>query len=413
MKAEILSTGDELRSGAIIDSNSAYIAEKLEQAGMRVARHMCVGDDQEILVSALSEIGARADMAIVTGGLGPTMDDITALAAAKAAGVSLSHHEAAFLSIEQALKSRGFPMTPADEKQAALPDGSEWIKNDVGIAPGFSLKIGQCIFFFLPGVPSEMQRMLSDRVLPLAIKRFRKETLFLKTINISTFGLSESDVNNRISEFSTRFPSITPGLRAAFPGIHVKLYARETSESALESATQEAMAWICEKLGTAVFSTHGKSLPEKIGGLLKDRNATLAIAESCTGGLISHMITDVPGSSDYFLLSKVTYSNESKIKALHVSSSTIETYGAVHEATAAEMAAQVRKIANATYGLSTSGVAGPGGGSKEKPVGTVCIGLATPDSVESRTLYFPFKSRLSNKRIFAFTALDMLRKKLI
>jgi len=402
-----------LRSGAIIDSNSAHIAEKLEQAGIRVARHGCVGDDLDILVLALSETGARADMAIVTGGLGPTMDDITALAAAKAAGVDVARHEAAFLSIQAATKARGLAMTVADEKQAALPGGAEFIKNNAGIAPGFSLKIGRCLFFFLPGVPFEMQKMLSDEVLPLAIKRFKKETLFLKTINISTFGLTESDVNNRISEFSERFPGIIPGLRASFPEIHVKLYIRETSELALESAAQDAVAWIREKLGTAVFSTQGKSLPEKIGDILRDKNQTLAIAESCTGGLISHMITDVPGSSDYFILSKVTYSNESKIKTLNVLPSTIETYGAVHEATAHEMAAQIRKIAGATYGLSTSGVAGPGGGSKEKPVGTVCVGLATPDSVESRRFYFPFKNRLSNKKIFTFAALDMLRKKMI
>ncbi len=413
MNAEILSTGDELRSGSALDTNAPYIAKKLEDTGIRVVKHSCVGDEMEILVRTLIEIGSRADIAVVTGGLGPTADDITAMAAAKASGAKLARNEEAFLSIKRRFKKSGYKMRVSEEKQAMLPVGSDIIANKAGIAPGFSLKIGRSLFFFLPGVPSEMKKMLSESVLPMVEKVIGENRPFLKTITISAFGLAESDVDKRIEGFAEKFPGVKIGLRAFFPEIHVNLYARGKSEIALENILGKSVPWVRERLGENVFSVEGESFPEKIGRLLHDRNETLAIAESCTGGLISHMITDVPGSSDYFLLSKVTYSNESKINALNVSSSTIEKYGAVHENTAMEMASGVKNIAKATYGISTSGVAGPGGGAKKKPVGTVCIGIAGPNSVKGRRFYFPIKKRLLNKKIFAYTALDLLRKELI
>lgn len=410
MKAEILSTGDELRSGAVIDSNSAHIAEKLEQEGIGVARHSCVGDDPRALVSALREIAARADMAVATGGLGSTVDDITTAAAARAAEKPLERHEGAFASIEAMLRKRGFKMRDCDRKLALLPQGSQFIENRRGLAPGFSLKIDRCLFFFLPGVPFEMRRMLSDGVLPRAAEAFGTRRSFFKNKTLSTFGLTESAVNERISGFADVFPGIKPGLRARFPEIHVKLYARGDRADVLEARVKEAVEWVRERLGDALFSTDGKTLPETVGQALRDEHATLSIAESCTGGLISSMITDVAGSSDYFLFSAVTYSNEAKINALNVQSSTLETRGAVHEDTAREMAVRAREIGGSTYGIATSGVAGPGGGTPDRPVGTVCVGMAGPDFSQARTFHFAFQNRLWNKRIFAFTALDMLRK---
>jgi nicotinamide-nucleotide amidase len=396
----------------VIDSNSAYIAEKLEQEGIRVTRHSCVGDDRRVLVSALCEIAARADMAVATGGLGSTVDDITAAAAAEAAGKTLERHEAAFSSIEAMIQKRGFKMRDCDRNPAMLPKGARFIENKRGLAPGFSLKINQCLFFFLPGVPFEMRGMLSDGVLPRAAEEFGTRRSFFKNKTLSTFGLTESTVNEGISGFANVFPDIKPGLRARFPEIQVKLYARGDSADALDSRVKEAVKWVRERLGDAVFSTDGKSLPETAGQALLERNATLSIAESCTGGLISSMITDVAGSSDYFLFSGVTYSNQAKINALNVRASTIETHGAVHEATALEMAVRTREIGRSTYGLATSGVAGPGGGTPDRPVGTVCVGMAGPDFSQARTFHFPFQNRLWNKKIFAFTALDMLRKKI-
>ncbi|MEA1901151.1 MAG: CinA family nicotinamide mononucleotide deamidase-related protein, partial [Thermodesulfobacteriota bacterium] len=378
-----------------IDSNSAYIAQKLEEAGIEVVRHGCVGDDVEAIAAILKEISTRADMAVVTGGLGPTLDDITAEAAARAAGVELVFGREAMSC------------------QAMLPDGSECLVNSVGTAPGFVLKTGGCVFFFLPGVPSEMRRMLSDGVLPWIDKLQKGERSFSLVKTISTFGLSEAAVDERLVNLPEKFPEIKLGLRARFPIIYVKLYVRGKDKEKADILLEKASEFVMNKIGEFAFSADGESMETVLGSLLRKEKATIAVAESCTGGLISHLLTNVSGSSDYFLFSGVTYSNEAKIKVLGVSESTLKKYGAVHEETAKEMADGALRIAGATYGISTSGIAGPGGGTNEKPVGTVCIGIATADSVEAYRLNFQFNERLRNKMIFAITALDLLRRKLL
>lgn len=413
MFAEILSTGDEIRSGALIDSNSTYIAGKLETAGVKVVRHSCVGDEVGFLSSILTEIGVRSDVAVVTGGLGPTSDDVTAEAAAKAAGVECVVDETALRWVENAFKTRKRVMSDSNRKQALLPAGAEPLFNPVGTAPGFLLKIGRCFFFFLPGVPVEMRRMLSEAVLPriVALQGTRREFNRVKTI--VTFGLPESVVGERLSGLTDRFPEIKLGLRAKFPQIHVRLYARGRNDCNLEQILYEGAAWVAEKIGDRVISTEGASMEAVIGGLLKRKKATISVAESCTGGLISHMLTNVPGSSDYFLFSAVTYSNRSKTEVLGVSSDTLSRYGAVHETTAKEMAEGARRLGGSAYGLSTSGIAGPDGGTPDKPVGTLCVGLATPSGTEGFRSELSFGDRWRNKEIFAMAALDLLRRELI
>ncbi len=412
MRADILSTGDELRSGAILDTNSGYIAEKLEETGIEVVRHICVGDDVDILVSAMAEIGKRADIAVVTGGLGPTADDVSALSAAKAAGVELTLDRAALASVQNFFKARKRLFSQSNKKQAMLPIGAECLPNPVGTAPGFSLKIGRCLFFFLPGVPSEMHHMLSEQVIPRIKKLQGSEREFFKVKNIVTFGLTESATGEKLTDFSYNFPDLKLGLRAKFPEIHIKLYARSNDEKHLNDVLESASNWIVEKIGKCVVSLDGSPMEAVIGDLLRREKATVAIAESCTGGLISHRLTSIPGSSDYFLFSVITYSNDAKINILGITSSQLKRYGAVHEKTAEKMAQGARKISGATYGLSTTGIAGPGGGTAEKPVGTVCIGIAGPNGSKSKRYYFPFENRTMNKQIFAMTALDILRKEL-
>jgi len=340
MIIEILATGDEIRTGAAIDSNSAHIAQVLEQAGLEAIRHTCVGDDMDMMVSIIKEIGSRADVAVVTGGLGPTSDDITAEAAAKAKGVERVLNRSALGVVENFFKTRKRAMSPSNRKQAMLPIGAESLDNPVGSAPGFRLKIDRCWFFFIPGVPFEMRRMLWDEVLPRIKKLYGRTDELSLVKTLSTFGLNESETG------------------------------------------------------------------ELLDGL------SLAVAESCTGGLISHMLTNVPGSSDYFLFSGVTYSNEAKTKVLGVSNQLLQQYGAVHQETVKKMSQGVRHVAGTTYGLATSGIAGPGGGTDEKPVGTLCIGLATPHDVKGFRFFFPFNTRLMNKKIFAMKALDLLRREL-
>ena len=413
MKAEILATGDEILTGAVIDSNSAYIAQELEEAGVEVVRHGCAGDDIEAIAAILKEISTRADLAVITGGLGPTLDDITAEAAARAAGIELVFDREAMSCIENFLKTQGRDVIALNKRQAMLPESAECLFNSVGTAPGFVLRTGRCVFFFLPGVPSEMRRMLSDGVLPWIDKLQKGERSFSLVKTISTFGLTEASVNERLAGLTEKFSGIKLGLRAKFPVIYVKLYVRGKDKERADILLEKALEFVLNKIGEFAFSADGESMETVAGSLLRREKATIAIAESCTGGLISNLLTNVPGSSDYFLFSGVTYSNKAKIKVLGVSEATLKKYGAVHEETANEMADGVRRISGATYGISTSGIAGPGGGTNEKPVGTVCIGIATADSVEAYRLNFQFNERLRNKMIFAITALDLLRRKLL
>ncbi len=413
MIGEILATGDEIRSGALVDSNSAYIAEALEQHGVEVVRHQSVGDDLAVLVPMIDEISHRADIAVVTGGLGPTVDDRSAEAAAKALVVPLTLDERALDEIERFFKGRGLPFSPTNQKQAMLPQGSDTLYNPVGTAPGFCVAIGRCTFFFLPGVPYEMKRMLEDQVLPriLEMQGGRRRHSLVRTL--SSFGLGESVVGEKVQGVTAEFPEITLGLRAKFPEIQVKLYLRTPDEVAGKALLDKAAQWVSEQLGDYLFSDSGRSMAEEIGRLLTARGATLAVAESCTGGLVGNWLTNCAGSSEYFKLSAVTYHNQAKIDLLGVDEQTLIDHGAVSEETAREMAIGAMRAGRCDFGVATTGIAGPDGGTDEKPVGTVCIAVASEGRAISRRLHYRFGRRLMNKRIFAMAALDMLRRELI
>jgi len=413
MIGEIIATGDEIRTGALVDSNSAYIAERLEEAGVSVTRHQAVGDDPEMLVSVFQEAGGRADIVIVTGGLGPTTDDLTTEAAARAAGVQLLLDPVALEAIKAFFEKRKRSMTDSNRKQALLPAGSKRLDNPLGTAPGFMMSIGRGTFFCLPGVPHEMRRMLKEDVLAEIGRLQGSHRRYCLVRNISTFGLTESMTGEKVAGFIEKFPEIKLGFRARFPEIHVKLYVEGEEKAPLDDILERASLWVRETLGVNVLSLDGSSLETVVGDLLVREGATLAVAESCTGGLLASRLTDVAGSSAYFVFSGVTYANEAKVNVLGVSPETLEMYGAVHEETAKEMAVGARRIADTTYGLSVTGIAGPSGGTEEKPVGTVCIGLATPSGAKGYRYFFPFGKRLMNKRIFAANALDLLRRKLL
>lgn len=411
--AEIIATGDELRTGALVDSNSAYIAGHLESLGAVVRRHTTVGDDLKQLAGLFQEVGNRANLVVVTGGLGPTSDDRSAEAAALAVGEELVFDPEAFKVTQRFYERRKRPMAATNRKQAKLPPSAHYIDNPQGTAPGFRVTIGQADFFFLPGVPAEMRRMMAETVLPLVgdLLGADRQAGLLQTL--TAFGLPESVVAERTAGFEAAYPEFALGYRAKFPEIQIKIYGQgpvsHTDPGRLETAT----AWLSDRMDDRLVDTAETTLEAKIGQLLAAQNATLAVAESCTGGLIGHKLTNVAGSSDYFLLSAVTYSNAAKKQILGVPNKILEAWGAVHEETAAAMAAGVRRVAGATYGLATSGIAGPGGGTPDKPVGTVCIGLATPETTLGRRLHFFFDSRRAHKTIFAAAALDMLRLELI
>jgi len=413
MIGEILSTGDEICQGSLIDSNSAHIAVLLNEINIRVTRHSSVGDDKDELAAILSEIGGRADIAVITGGLGPTIDDLSAEAAAKAVGVDLQLDQDAEKSIEKFFAMFSRKPSSSDIKQAMLPVGATPILNACGTAPGFRLNIGQCRCYFLPGVPKEMENMLSESVIPDILEFFgeQKDTVTLKN-QLSVFGLPEAIVDEKLKGFESLFPRVKLGMLARFPVITVKMTAVGTDKADLSDEIEKAVQWSAKQLGEKVFSLEGRSMEEEIAFLLKKNKATIAVAESCTGGLVSHLLTNIAGSSDYFLFSGVTYSNDAKRIVLGVSEETLQTFGAVSEETVRGMADGVRRISGATYGLATSGIAGPAGGTDQKPVGTVCIGISMPDKTLGYRFNLPFKERLSNKQIFAICALDLLRKEL-
>ncbi len=407
-----MATGDEIRSGALVDSNSAYIAEQLEQLGITVVRHISVGDDMGMLADTLREIGNRADVAVVTGGLGPTTDDLTAAAAAEAADVELLLDPKALENVASFFKHVDRPMSDSNRKQAILPKGCKVLYNSAGTAPGFCLTIGRCRFYFMPGVPYEMKRMLADQTLP-DIRALQGDAVIHNRVKtITTFGLPESVAGEKMAEVETVFPDIKLGLRANFPLIQIRFYSHDEDADRLDQRLEEATQWAVERLETHLVSQDGESMEAVIGRLLTASSATLAMAESCTGGLMANWLTNVAGSSAFFLFSGVTYSNDAKMAVLGVKKETLEAHGAVHEETAREMAEGARRVSGATYGLSTSGIAGPDGGTPDKPVGTVCIGFASPEHSYGRRFTFRFGKRLMNKKMFAMAALDLLRKEL-
>jgi len=258
-----------------------------------------------------------------------------------------------------------------------------------------------------------MEHMLDHQVIPDIINLRGKVDLFNRTFMLSVFGLPEAVVNDRLKVISSQHPAVKLGMVARFPIIYVKLGVSGNDDDTIRDIGEQAKTWALEKLGDAVFSIDGNTMEEEIGALLKKNHATIAVAESCTGGLISHLLTNVPGSSEYFMLSAITYSNQAKQRMLNVLPEIIEQYGAVHEETVKVMADGIRKLSGADIGLSVSGIAGPTGATEDKPVGTVCIGISMSEQLIARRFQSPFQERLSNKQIFAICALDTLRKELL
>lgn len=414
MITEILSTGNEVLSGIVADTNAAWIAGRLEELGLEVKRHTCVGDDLDQIAGALLEICGRAQLVVVTGGLGPTGDDLTAAAVAQAAGLPLVQDSAALESVQRFFAERGSTMRSSDAKQALLPRGARCLVNPVGSAPGFAITIAGSHVCVLPGVPHEMKRMLTDQVLPLVEGWQARQRLFPATVTISVFGLPESEVGRRVAGLTDQFPDVRYGIRVSFPQVFVRVTTRKPVQAEAEATLAEARAWLLHSLGEKVFSGQGLSLEAEVGRLLLEKKLTVALAESCTGGLVADLLTDTPGSSAYFLLSTVTYANQAKTGLLKVPDETIATFGAVSEETVRAMARGVQRLAGADFGLAVSGIAGPGGGTPGKPVGTVCFGLAGPNNeVTVTTRQLSFQNRAMNKRLFAFAALDMLRRQVM
>lgn len=401
-RIEVLAIGDELLDGRVADTNTLQLAHMLQEIGLAVAQRTTLTDDFDAILREARAVVARGtELCVVSGGLGPTRDDLTSEAFARLAGVDLVRDAAQAARIEEILARLEREVTDNQLKQADRPRGAEVIPNPVGTAPGFAMVIDGCRFVAVPGVPREFRRLVEDAVVaPLTDGSgpVDKRTLV-------SFGLIEAEVDRRLEPLAARWPSVRVGFRAHYPTIHVSLRAPRDEVVALEDAT----AFVREQLGRHVYAERDVTLAEVVVTMLKERQATLALAESCTGGLIGDLITDVPGSSAVFTYGAVTYANDAKENFLGVPSSVLEEHGAVSEACVAHMAIAARERAGTTYGIGVSGIAGPGGGTKTKPVGSVWIAVAGPASDRRRQLTLPFDRR-RNKLASAYAALDGLRR---
>ncbi len=414
MEAYILSTGDEVLLGDIVDTNSSFLCSSLKDMGIEVKKIIAVGDDIDTIASNIKHISLLTDICLVTGGLGPTKDDLTAIACSKAADDTLELKSDALKSMQSYFKQKGFTFTRDNEKQAKLPSKAKMIVNNNGTAPGFYMKINRCLFFFMPGVPSEMKLMFEKQIKKIVVDEFNLTDQILIE-RLTVFGLPESKVGFLLNEFENKYPQMHLGFRADSLVVEVKIIMSGFHIDGNKALKQikEAKLWVIGQLENRVVSTKGLSIAQEVGRLLAQQQKTLAIAESCTGGLIANMMTDISGSSDFFLFSGVTYSNDAKINILNVEKKTIIDHGAVHEQTALEMAMGARQKAGADFAISTTGIAGPTGGTQERPVGMVCIGIAGADFAKAKTYKFKYDDRLLNKKMFATMALELLRRHLV
>ena len=421
LNIQFLLTGTELMVGDIVDTNSVMLAQSLKDHGAEVARKVTLGDDFDVLVAEIEYISRQADVLLINGGLGPTADDLTAEALAKVIGQPLEEHAEALVHLELWCERRGFRLSGANRKQVILPKGITLVPNPIGSAVGFSVLHNDCHIICTPGVPIELKQMWQQEILPHLITQLPKVDK-VKTVKLHTFGMGESAIQNLFDQHLADWPKdIEVGYRAASPLVDLKLTTR--SEQA-EKHLPEWQAKIELLLGAHVLkvstidSTTAEILEQPftvaqtLVELLRQKEQTITMAESCTGGLIASNVTRIPGSSAVFEAGYVTYSNRIKTELLQVKTETLERHGAVSEAVVLEMAQGALDASGSDWAVSVSGIAGPGGGSDDKPVGTVWICWGNNDRLKTQCLVYP-TNRLNFQRFIANVGLDLIRRELL
>ncbi len=397
MRIEVLAIGDELLDGRVADTNTLRLAQFLEPWSARIVQRTTITDDVDVIVREARAIAARGtSLCFVSGGLGPTTDDVTAEGFAALCGTTLWRVPEQVARIEERLRDRGKPVSESHLRQAEIPKGSASINNRVGSALGFICQFENTRFISLPGVPSEFDAMVHD-VLPTLLGDPHGERIIQK---LRCFGLMEAEMDVRLAEHTQRYPEVRVGFRVKFPEIQVTL--KGTPED-----VANATAWAREQLAPHIFSDD-EDMAQVVIRMLRARGETVAIAESCTGGQVADLLVSVPGASDVFKASVVAYANTAKMAFLGVSATILETDGAVSEACVRAMAEGVRVRAESTWGLAISGIAGPSGGSAEKPVGTVWYAIASINRCHAVKQHIPY-GRAMLRTIAAYGALNMLR----
>ena len=409
MYGEILTIGTELTSGRTLDLNAWYAAGRLTASGLRVTRITSVGDNHELVTEALAKTLGASRFVIVTGGLGSTEDDITKDIVAEALNRPLCLDQQVLEHIRGHAEARGIEMTPSFEKMAWIPRGSR-VLDPRGIACGFSLTEKDVIFYFLPGVPDQMRYLMEKFVLPEILSCYKTLPVMRQRI-LKLYGLSEPNIADIFKGFQEKTEDMVFGFYPHFPENHITISLRGRDEPAVTSELDRIEKEIRRLVGPYVFATGTQTMEQVVGRMLMDKNLTISVAESCTGGLIGHRLTNVPGSSNYFLGGVQVYSNQSKIDLLRVSPATIEAHGAVSDSTVREMALGVKRHIKTDLGMAVTGIAGPDGGTKEKPVGTVYIGLASGNDIFSGKYCF-WGNREQVKLNTSMMAMDWVRRHL-
>ena len=412
-RAAILSTGDEITTGKVVDTNANYLADKLVEAGIEVVTVITVGDVADRIVWAWKQALAQADVIISTGGIGPTADDLTTELVAKVAGVELFFSEEVAERIRRVFASLNRPMPENNLKQARFPAGSTIIPNHLGTAPGYRVDLdtphGRKHLIILPGVPREMKPMMEETVLPwLREMRGGGEVFLSRTFQ--TFGISESGLDELVAG-TVREDEGRLAFRASFPQISMRVTVRGQAQEA-EARLAELSNRIRARIGSFVYGEGDVTMEEVVGQLLKDKGKTLGLAEACSGGLVSHRLTNVPGSSAYFQGTVVAYSEAAKTRLLGVKPETLRQYGAVSEETVREMAVGVRERLGTDIGIAVTGIAGPDGGTPEKPIGTACLALSADGTLASRR-YQLWGNREWIKTLVSQLVLDWVRRALL
>ena len=411
MRAEVLTIGDELLRGEIVDSNKSFLSEKLLGIEVETRFHASVNDDPADMRDAFLRAAERSEIVLVSGGLGPTRDDLTVEVLAQTFGRKLVPHEPSLRRIEEFFARLGREMAPSNAKQALVPEGAEVLPNPVGTAPGCMLEAGRAVFFCMPGVPRELYRMMEEQVLPRVAARLGGGRGVMRAALLRTFGLGESNLEDTLKDVG-REEGVLLGFRTAFPDNFLRPVARAATIEEADTKLARACAAIEQKLGPLVYTRGEVTMEAVVGGMLAERALTLATAESCTGGLIGARLTAVPGSSRYYRGGVVAYANEAKRDLLGVPEAMLREHGAVSGQVACAMAEGARARLGADLALATTGISGPDGGTPEKPVGLVWIAFASKDGVEAEQMVFPF-DRERHRAITAQTALDWVRRSLL
>ena len=409
MNAEIVAVGSEMLTPERVDTNSLYLTAELNNLGVEVVGKFVVGDHLERLASAVRLAVSRSEIVILSGGLGPTEDDLTREAVAQALDRKLSFNTQIATQLEERFARLKRKMAEVNKRQAFVIDGADILPNDRGTAPGQWVEESGAVVMLLPGPPHELKAMFERQCLPRLLRIVPKQVI--RTIELRVAGMGESDLDQLIAPVYKKYENPATTILAAAGDIQIHLRARCATELEAETLLAEVAGPIELLLGDRIYSRKGQSMEAVVGDLLRQQRATVAVAESCTGGLLGERFTSVSGSSDYFVGGFITYSNELKMELLGVTRQILAEHGAVSKEAAEAMATGARRRADSTYALSITGVAGPDGGTEAKPVGTTFIGLANRDSVEvTQRQFIGDRNRI---RMFASQiALDLLRRKL-